>query len=76
MFTAQLWHRSTNWLVGLNLKSSINTRKYFRLNDFWGTLYIDPTTFFNTKNSSFLPQNIFRGFVWFSEYVAIISLCK
>jgi hypothetical protein len=46
MFSAQLrtlWNRSTNWSSGLNLNISINTREYFRLTNFWATLYIVST---------------------------------
>jgi hypothetical protein len=42
MFNAQLitpWYRSTNWLIGLNLNISIDTRECFRLIDYWATLY-------------------------------------
>jgi hypothetical protein len=44
-FTAQLKtlrYRPTNLLAGLNLNIPVNTREYFRLTDFWVTLYIPP----------------------------------
>jgi hypothetical protein len=43
MFSAQLttlWCRSTNSLAGLNLNIAGEVREYFRLTDFWVTLYI------------------------------------
>jgi hypothetical protein len=42
MFSAQLtnlWHRSTNWLAGLNLNIPVNTWKCFRLLDVWAIPY-------------------------------------
>lgn len=38
-FTA-LWYRFINWLTGLNLNNPIKKRQYFRLSNFWATLYI------------------------------------
>jgi hypothetical protein len=43
MFNAKLttlWHRSINWLVRWNPNVPVNMREYFRLTDFWVTLYI------------------------------------
>jgi hypothetical protein len=43
MFNAQitaLWYRCTNWEAGLNPSIPVNMREYFRLTDFWTTLYI------------------------------------
>jgi hypothetical protein len=41
MFNAQLtrmWYRSANWLEGINLNITVNTREYFRLTYFWASL--------------------------------------
>jgi hypothetical protein len=42
VFNSQLdtmLYRSTNLLARLNLNIPVNTSKYFRLTDFWATLY-------------------------------------
>jgi hypothetical protein len=42
VFSSQLttlWCLSTNWLAGLYGNFAANTREYFRLTDFWATLY-------------------------------------
>jgi hypothetical protein len=46
LFSAQLtslWYRATNWLAGLNLNISVNTREYFTLADFRATLHTNIT---------------------------------
>jgi hypothetical protein len=40
MHNCALLYRTANLLAGLNLNIPANTREYFRLTDFWTTLYI------------------------------------
>jgi hypothetical protein len=58
-----LWYCSINWLAGLNLNIPVKKSEYFRLTDFWATLYIEVNLLFKLVQIwiSFWTRNRDRG---------------